>query len=94
MYQGYGFVLILNFIEIVAMAIVFLGVFDISEDLCKEFDENPPELEFLQFGSIKECDYNLKLFLIAMIVFGSLIYFPLKIHFMLVLRSFWKHKRD
>ena len=47
MYQAYGFVLILNFIEMVAMSIVFLGVFDITEDLCGEFDENPPEAKFL-----------------------------------------------
>lgn len=32
--------------------------------------------------------------LAAVLGTGSLIYFPIKIHFMLVLRSFWKEKRD
>ena len=36
----------------------------------------------------------MRMMLIAIIGTGSLIYFPMKVHFMLVLRSFWKHKRD
>ena len=94
MFQAYGFVLILNFIELIAMSIVYLGVFDIVKDLCVEFEENPPQAEVFQFKTVAECDYNLKMMLIAMIVTGSLVYFPLKLHFTLVLRSFWKRKRD
>ena len=94
MYQAYAFVLILNLIELVAMSIVYLGVFDILKDLCSEFQEEPPEAEIFQFNSVQECDYNLKMMLIAVIVAGSLVYFPIKLHFMLVLRSFWKRKRD
>ena len=54
MYQAYAFVLILNLIELVAMSIVYLGVFDILKDLCSEFQEEPPEAEIFQFNSVQE----------------------------------------
>ena len=37
MYQAYGFVLLLNLIELVAMSIVYFGVFDVLEEVCEEF---------------------------------------------------------
>ena len=40
------------------------------------------------------CEYNLRMVTIAALVTGSLIYFPLKVHLMLVLRAFFKDKRD
>ena len=94
MYQAYGFVLLLNLIELIAMSVVYLVVFDVLNELCLEFEEVPPEAEILQFESVGECEYNLHIIVIAILVTGSLVYFPIKFHFFLVLRAFWKRKRD
>jgi len=94
MYQAYAFVLLLNFIEVIAMSIVYFGVFDTLKEICDEFQVKPPEEEILLFNSTSECEYNLRLMLIAIIGTGCLIYFPMKVHFMLVLRAFWKEKLE
>ena len=94
MYQAYGFVLLLNLIELIAMSVVYLVVFDVLNELCLEFEDVPPEAEILQFESVGECKYNLRLIVIGVMVTTSLVYFPLKFHFFLVLRAYWKRKRD
>ena len=45
MYQAYGFVLLLNLIELIAMSIVYLVVFDFLNELCQELDAVTPEAE-------------------------------------------------
>ena len=45
MYQAYGFVLLLNLIELVAMSIVYFGVFDVLEEVCEEFQLSTPDAE-------------------------------------------------
>lgn len=47
----------------------------------------PPEDERLQFKTIDICLYNLRLVTILGLVVGSLVYFPLKVHFFLSIRS-------
>ena len=94
MYQAYAFVLLLNLIEIVAMSVVYFGVFDVIKELCEELQEDPPETELFKFKTIATCEYNITMMLIAILCTGSLTYFPMKVHFMLVLRSLWKEKRD
>ena len=34
MYQAYGFVLLLNLIELIAMSVVYLVLFDVLNELC------------------------------------------------------------
>ena len=94
MYQAYGFVLLLTLIELIAMSVVYLVLFDVLNELCLEFEEEPPEAEIFQFGSVSECEYNLHMIVIAIMVTTCLVYFPLKFHFFLVLRAYWKRKRD
>ena len=93
-YQGYAIVLLLNLIELIAMSIVFLEVFDYIKELCEELEDEPSTMEMFQFKSMVDCDYNIRIMLTACIVTGSLVYFPIKIHFMLVLRSHWKKRRE
>ena len=38
--------------------------------------------------------YNVRLVVIMIVVVSSLVYFPLKVHFTLVMRAFYKQKRD
>ena len=52
--------------------------------------ENPEEDGTYSFTSQDECLYNVHLIVFMVLIAGSLTYFPLKIHFSLVLRANWK----
>ena len=45
MYQAYSVILLLNLIELVAMSIVYFGMFNLLAELCGEWAEEPPEME-------------------------------------------------
>ena len=90
----YSLVLILNLIELIAFVVVYLVLFDVIGDLCEDFQVDPPSDDRLKFDSVNACIYNIRLVTIAALISGSLFYFPLKYHLMLVLRAFYKDKRD
>ena len=94
----YAVTLVLNLVELVAMCIVYLGLFDIIEEICVgEFEDvevETKEDQKSQFASVDECIYNIRFVAVMVIVVGSLIYFPLKFHFALVIRAYYKQKRD
>ena len=94
LWLAYTLVLILNFIQLVAFTVVYLVLYDVIEEVCEEFAEDPPSDERLVFETVDECVYNVRMVTIAAVVTASLIYFPFKFHFMLVLRAYYKDKRD
>ena len=94
LWLAYTLVLILNFIQLVAFVVVYLVLFDVIVEICEEFAEEPPEDDRLVFETVDACEYNLRMVTIALLVTGSLIYFPLKYHMMLVLRAFYKDKKE
>ena len=94
LWLAYTLVLILNFIQVVAFVVVYLVLYDVIKEVCEEFAEEPPSDDRLVFETVDKCVYNIRMVTIATIVTASLIYFPLKFHFMLVLRAYFKDKRD
>ena len=94
LFLAYALVLILNLCELIAFISVYLVYNDVIRDLCEEFEKDPPSDDRLVFETVDACTYNLRLVTIAGLVAGSLVYFPFKYHLMLVLRAFYKEKRD
>ena len=89
LYHVYGVVLVLNIVEGIAFAVVYLVLFDVILELCEEYEVEPPKDERLQFASVDTCVYNLR-----MVTFGAagalaLLYLSLKIYFTRVLFSYY-----
>ena len=80
--------------QLIAFVAVYFVLYDVLEELCNEFEDQPPEDERLQFASIEACLYNMRIVVGMSILVGCLIYFPLKIHFALVLRALCRLKED
>ena len=94
LYKAYYVILILNVIELMAMLIIYLVVQNYVETACIELEQTPLEEEGLQFENLESCKFNLTALILMFVITGSLVYFPLKIHFALVLRSYFKQQRE
>lgn len=94
LFLAYTLVMVLNLIELIAFIVVYLVIFDLIGEQCEDYQVNPPSDDRLIFETVEACEYNLRLAIIAALVAGSLLYFPLKYHFTLVLRAYYKEKRD
>lgn len=57
---------------------------------CAELEQEPMEDESLRFDNIEQCEYNLHMLILMVLIAGTLTYFPLKVHFTLVIRSYYK----
>ena len=85
------------------MFVVYLVIFNFVEELCLDLEEQKAVAEaqglqleesFFNFKSQTECIYNVRVLAITAFVVGLLVYMPIKIHFALVLRAYYKTKQD
>ena len=90
-FQAYGVVLILNFVYIVSFIVIFFFTYDVLEELCEDYVLDGPK-DRIKFDSVKACHDVFNIVVVAIIVPCCLVYFPVKLHFFLVLRDLHRRK--